>query len=492
MRVAIVYPPFMRGRQYPQLGQNRQFRFSYSKAVRIYPIVPSIAATILHQAGHPTLYLDGMNLRLSREEFDSRLWDFRPELIVMETKAPLIKEHWQFVTDVKARGEVLTALCGDHVSFFPEESLQCSPVDYCLTGGDYDVSLMGLVRHVSQGQTLPGGIYYREGGEITNSGEYQPLQNLDDLPFIDRELTGWQTYSEAYLHHPCTYIMSGRGCGRSQDKAGVCTFCVWQHALWRCSARLRSTRNVAEEIRDIVHRYQVKEIFDDNESGALWDKEWLRQFQREMNREGLVGSVLLSTNARADALVDGELCQMLKDTGVRLVKVGLESGSDETLKRLNKKETVAEIKAGIRTAKDHGLAVLITTMVGYPWETEEEVRQTYEVARELMAYKTHLGDSLQSSVIVPYPGTPLYRQAAKEGWLLYGLDEYEKYDMSGPVLKTEIDTERWCQRMWQLHYAPRFLVGTVLSIRSLDDVKLLARGVWSLLGHVRDYDRSER
>lgn len=484
MRVAIVYPPFTRDGAFPLLTQNRQFKYTASSEVRIYPIIPAMAATILEEAGHQVLFLDGMNQRLSFEEFNSKLLKFAPELVVFETKAPLLKRHWDYIDWLASRGEVSTALVGDHVTFFPEESLLNSRVDYCLVGGDYDVSLAKLVEHLGGRGEMPTGVYYRDGGGVKNTGAPVLTEDLDSLPLIDRELTGWRNYGEAYLYHPCTYVISGRGCS-SPERPGVCTFCVWQHSLWMRSARLRSPQNVVREIEALVSRYRVKEIFDDNESGPVWDVAWLRGFHHEMKARDLVGRVMLSTNARADCLT-GEVCQLLKGSGFRLLKVGLESGSDETLRRLGKLESLEQIKAGVKTAKGHGLVVMLTTMVGYPWETEEEVRQTYEVARELMLYKTRAGDSLQASVIVPYPGTPLFREAEREGWLLYGND-YEKYDMSRPVLKTAIDTTYWCRRMWRVHYEPMYLLKTFLSIRSLPDISLLLRGVKSLFGHLQDY-----
>jgi len=488
MRVAIIYPPLGNPKLHPHLGQNRQFRYTHSRAVKIYPIVPATAATLLKQNGAEVLFLDGINQELSLPDFEQRLDQFTPDVVVLETKTPVVKRHWQYIGEYKVRHpEVIMVLVGDHVTVLPEESLRRSQVDYVLTGGDYDVSLLGLVRHLECGEPLPPGVYYRENGTVAHTGLFELTDDLDQLPFIDRELTEWQTYGEAYLYKPCTYIMSGRGCGRASGGGGVCTFCVWQQTLWRCTPRLRSPQNVAAEVEQLVNVYKVAEIFDDNDGGAVWNVDWLREFHREMKCRGLIGRVRFSCNARADSLTP-EACDLMKKTGFRLLKVGLESGSDETLKRLNKRETVADIKRGIKMAKDFGLRVLITTMVGYPWETEEEARQTYLVAKELMTYKAHAGDSLQSSVIVPYPGTPLYREALDKGWLLYGPEEYEKYDMSGPVLRTQVDTDRWCAQMWRVHYEPMFLLGSLFSIRSWDDVRLLLGGVRSLWGHLRDYE----
>ncbi len=130
---------------------------------------------------------------------------------------------------------------------------------------------------------------------------------------------------------------------------------------------------------------------------------------------------------------------------------------------------------------------MLTTMMGYPWESEEEAKRNYEVARELMLYKTHFGDSLQSSVIVPYPGTPLFQESVKNDWFLDDPKNYERYDMSHPILKSNCDSNKWCQKMWKIHYEPKFLIKSFLTLRSWHDIKLATQGIRSLLGHINDF-----
>ena len=130
---------------------------------------------------------------------------------------------------------------------------------------------------------------------------------------------------------------------------------------------------------------------------------------------------------------------------------------------------------------------MLTVMVGYPWETEEEAAKTYQVARDLLLYKTRAGDCLQASVLVPYPGTPLWQQAIREGWFLVDPYDYESFDMSSPVLRSKIDAEKWCHRIWSLQKDPRFVMRSGLTVRSLDDAALLLRGARSLVGHIKDY-----
>ncbi|MFH1484799.1 MAG: B12-binding domain-containing radical SAM protein, partial [Chloroflexota bacterium] len=118
MRVAIAYPPFTKDGTFPLLTQNRQFKYTASREVRIYPMIPAMAATILKEAGHDVLFLDGMNQRLSLGEFNSRLLEFSPELVVFDTKAPLLKRHWEYLDWLKSKEEVTTVLVGDHITFY--------------------------------------------------------------------------------------------------------------------------------------------------------------------------------------------------------------------------------------------------------------------------------------------------------------------------------------------------------------------------------------
>jgi len=486
MRIVICYPPYKKGERVAFLPQNRQFIYSSSREVKLYPVVMGTAATWLRNLSHHILWLDGITKRMPWEVFEETLCSFNPEMIVLEAKAPIMKKLWKLVDRWKMKkSDWKITLVGDHVTYFPEESLKNCKVDFILTGGDYDFLLANLINHLEEGKKLEPGVWYKKGGEIKNTGRFTLNHDLSQIPIIDRRLTRWQDYGEAYLYHPCAYVMFGRGCGIRDKETGSCTFCVWQHALWRCSARLRSPEHAVAEVQNLVN-LGVKEIFDDTESGVLWDYEWLRNFYQLLERERLLGKVIFSSNARGDQL-DKKTCRLLKKLGYRLLKVGLESGSNEILAQIGKKEKIEDIIRGVKNAKDAGLRVMLTVMVGYPWEKEGEVRKTYAITRELTLYKTRAGDCLQASVIVPYPGTPLWLQAQKNGWLTVEPDDYEKFDMSQSVLKTKIDAQQRCNRIWSIQKSPQFILKSGLSSRKIDDVKLLFRGAKSLLGHIKDY-----
>lgn len=490
MKVALVYPPFQKDGEYPLISQNRQFKFSNSLEVRIFPLVMGTLATMLKEDGHEVLFLDGVNERLDMAGFEKQLFDFKPELVVLETKTPIVYDSWEYIARLKENIDgVKTALVGDHVCFFPEESLEKSKTDFAIEGGDYDFIIRDLVRVLSAAGDsceYPGGAVYRDAEGNAKRTSPVKMYPLDNMPYIDRDLCKWYNYGEAYLYRPAAYILSGRGCGRPDGGSGVCSFCIWQHSFWKASSRLRPVEELVGEIKKLVVDYKVKEVFDDNEGGFIYDEEYTERFYEQMLKENLIGKVKISQNARADALTDN-VCKLLKKMGGRLLKIGVESANDKTLEKIHKKENAQQIREGIKRAKDHGLRVLLTNMVGYPWETEADVQQSYENLKELMLYKTHFGDSLQASIVVAYPGTPIHSLAEKNSWLNVNSDNYRNYDMEQDILKTDIDTTYWCRKFWAIHQHPMFLMKSFFSIRSLDDLQLAFRGVRSLLGHLKDY-----
>ena len=117
-RVAIAYPPLVSEKGVALLTQNRQVQW-FSRPTYIFPVVPATAATMLKQAGHEVLFLDGIAAEMDEAEFERKLADFRPDYVVVETKTPVVKRHWRWI----AAHEYRVVMVGDHVTALPQESL---------------------------------------------------------------------------------------------------------------------------------------------------------------------------------------------------------------------------------------------------------------------------------------------------------------------------------------------------------------------------------
>lgn len=481
MKIMISYPPVSES-LHPTLGQNRQFQWFHNPSF-IYPMVPAWAATMLKDRGHEVLWNDAIAMKWDPRRFWEYVSKERPDLIAMETKTPVVKLHWEIARRLKRETpDTLVAMFGDHVTALPRESMENAPVDYVLTGGDYDFLLVNLADHLEKGSPLEGGIWYRRGGEVENTGDFELKHDLDALPEIDRELTCWELYGEhLFIKSPHTYTMAGRDCWY-----GKCTFCSWTTLYPRY--RVRGHERVLDEIGHLIDRYGVKEIFDD--TGTFPAGVWLERFCRGMIERGYNRRLTVSCNARVGA-VSGQQYGLMREAGFRLLKFGLESASQGTLDRLRKGTTVQEIIDSCRMAKEAGLTVHLTTMVGYPWESKGDARKTLDLCKDLL--KRGDADMLQATIVMPYPGTPLFEEARENGWLR--TFDWDEYDMSKPVLESPIPDDEikgLTQGLYRAFLSPQFLLRTLVSVRSWDDLRFIARAGKAVLGHLRDFALGRR
>jgi anaerobic magnesium-protoporphyrin IX monomethyl ester cyclase len=480
MRVMVAYPPLV-GKGSPMLTQNRQFQWMLEPSY-LYPCVPASAATLLRHEGHEVCWVDCIAEHKDRSGFEKLVSDFRPDILAMETKTPVVRQHQAIADRLKTLVPGLqVVLMGDHAAARPEEILSNSRVDWCMTGGDYDYSLSSLVRHLSNGMPLGGGFWWRQpDGAIASSGPYTQEGDLDALPWIDRDLTKAHLYFEKWKkREPFMWTMAGRDCPWAK-----CTFCSW--TVTYPKFRVRSPENLADEMEMLVARYGAREIFDD--TGSLPGGAWLDRLCHEMIERKLHEKILFDCNFRFDAFTP-ENCALMAEAGFRKLILGVESASDRTLDILHKGLDQKRIVEASRWAARAGLQIQLTFMVGYPWETREDAHETLRLARFLM--REGLAHHLQATVLVPYPGTPIFDLCERNGWLRFGADAYERFDMTEPVCKlaemSEEETVRMVGRFYKIFLHPRVLAHQLANLRNLEDLDYLWRGVPAIWGHIRDF-----
>jgi radical SAM superfamily enzyme YgiQ (UPF0313 family) len=410
---------------------------------------------------------------------------------MIETKTPVVQKHWSMIGDVK---KVLpnskVVLVGDHVTALPLESMEQSKVDFILTGGDYDFLLLNLVDFLNgKVKQLESGIWYRGNVSIENTGQFKLNHSLDDLPHIDRDLTRWQLYSERngnFKITPGAYTMAGRDCWWRKD--GGCTFCSWP-TLYP-SFRAMRPELLADEIGLLIEKHKVKTVFDD--TGCFPAGDWLRKFAKFMIARGYNDEIQFSCNMRFGALTRDDY-RLMKKAGFRMLLFGVESGSQVTLDRLNKGTTVDGIISECRVPREEGLEPHITIMVGYPWETRKDALSTLNLAKMLM--EKGWAVTLQSTIVIPYPGTRLYAEALENGWFRIDPKDYDRFDMKEPVLSTPDMTPeevmKICDEIYKVFLSPKYMLKQLVRIRSLRDVKYSVKGAAKVLGHVKDFAKSK-
>jgi len=323
------------------------------------------------------------------------------DLIVINTSTPtidndatiagLLKEHYQ---DIKI------GFVGPHTIVLPEETLKRSAAIDFVTTGEFDYSVAEIAKGIPFERV--DGIAYRENGNIRRTPDRPPLQDLDALPFVTdiyaRDLV-MERYYNGYLKHPYVSFYTGRGC------RARCTYCLWPQTISGHAYRVRSVENVYDEMCNAIRLFpQAKEFFLDDATFTD-NPERAMEIARKFRKLGIIWSC----NARPN--VAKETLRVLKDSGLRLLTVGFESGNQHILNNIKKGTKIPQIKEFVKATKELGILVHGAFILGLPGETEETIENTMRFALEMDPY------SIQVSLVAPYPGTELYAQAIREGWL---------------------------------------------------------------------------
>jgi len=471
LKVAISYPPLESPKGTPLLSQNRQFQW-FSDPTYIYPMIPASAATLLAKNGYEVFWDDAIAEELSYEEWKERIIREKPDVVAIETKTPVIKRHWKITNDLKnSKFEIRNSkfiLMGDHVTALPEESLEKSQVDFVLAGGNYDFLLLKLLKNINNPNL----------SKIIREDE---PPSLNELPLIDRELTQWRLYAcknGNYKFTPGSYVMNSRDCWW-----GKCSFCSWAAMFPGEKYLVRSVEKALDEIGGLI-KLGVKEIIED--SGTLPTGQWLEDFCRGMIEREYNEKIKISCNLRLNGIKDIEVYKFMKQAGFRMILFGLESANQETLDRINKGLKVEEIEPALRNCKNAGLEPHITVMVGFPWETKKDIENTLNFVKKL--FRKNLIDSLQATLAIPYPGTPLYKYCKENNLLL--TEDYDRFDQREPVMKSPLsatELKKMIGRLYRSFITPKFFWNKIKSIRRWQDIRYIAHAGKKVIGHLIDF-----
>jgi hopanoid biosynthesis associated radical SAM protein HpnJ len=332
--------------------------------------------------------------------------DIRPlarqyDLCVMHTSTPSFAGDARVAEALKAENpRLMIGMVGAAVAVAPEASLGASAALDFVAGNEFDFT----IQEVAQGRPLRevDGLSYRNGGGIAHMRPRAILENMDLLPFVTpvyaRDLTV-EHYAIGYLKHPYVSLYTGRGC-RSK-----CTFCLWPQTVGGQRYRTRSVGHVAEEMALAQRLFpQVKEFFFDDDTFT----DDLPRAEAIAKRLGALG-MTWSVNAKAN--VPYATLKVLKDNGLRLLLVGYESGNQQILNNIKKGVRVDVARRFTRDCKALGIAIHGTFILGLPGETRETIQETIGFACDINP------DTIQVSLAAPYPGTALYDEARRYGWL---------------------------------------------------------------------------
>ncbi len=270
---------------------------------------------------------------------------------------------------------------------------------------EWEETALELAIRLRDGLSLDGlkGAIHRTGGRIVVEERRAP-PDLNRLPWPARDHLPMLRYNDdfAYLPIPNLQMITSRGCPYQ------CSFCVWIKARYGDRhVRFRDPDDVVDEILYCTSKWPFKAVYFDDDTFNI-SREYVLKLCEAMRRKGM--KTPWAAMCRAD-LFDRETLTACRESGLIAVKYGIESAEQSIIDGVGKNLDLRKAEEVIRMTREMSIKVHLTMIVGLPGETEQSLRKTWCFVKRIHA------DYLQFSLATPYPGTDLYEQAGREGWI---------------------------------------------------------------------------
>ncbi|MRR58185.1 MAG: radical SAM protein [Deltaproteobacteria bacterium] len=416
MKILLINPAFYDGKEF----RNRFDDFiDWIKGGNLYvapfepPIGLAFLSAYLKERGHEVTLIDMQGLLMDSRELAAKVAACEPALVGVTAMTPTVPEALR-VAEITRRAApaAKVVLGGVHPTLDPAGVLADRNVDYVIRG-EGEVAFAALAEALAAGRSTTDidGLSYRKGDDIVIKEKATLIADLNTLPMPDYDAFPVERYIEHNRHlrsiRGISVIVS-RGCPFQ------CTFCAVHQTMGR-KWRIKSPQRVVDELLSLKERHRIEGVWFKDSIFNL-DREWVRQFCRLMIERdtGITWQAL----TRID-LIDEEELGLMRRAGLTQLDLGIETGSPKSLARLRKGTTVETIKKKVSLAKQF-VKVFGFFMIGIPGEDETDVRQTFDLAKELNL------DRWTWSIYSPLPGSALYEELIAEGKIEpYRLDYHQ-------------------------------------------------------------------
>jgi anaerobic magnesium-protoporphyrin IX monomethyl ester cyclase len=410
------------------------------------PIGLPYLAAVLGKSEHEVAVIDCEALGIDLKRLRAKLASLKPKVVGITSTTPTIRSA---LLSARVAKEVcpnaIVVLGGPHATFMDEQILSKNPEVDVIVRGEGEQTLVELVDTVFKSNTKHlhkvAGITFRKNGQIIRTPNRPLIENLDELPrpaYEHLPLKKYRLFGKSILP-----IMTSRGCPFQ------CAFCV-SSRMGGIRFRARSPKSVADELDWLRGTYGA-DAFTFYDDVFTLDAERTLKICEEIKKRKI--GLPWDCQTRVDR-ISKEVLMKMREAQCQLVSFGVESGSQQILDAVGKETTVEQNERAIRWAKEAGLSVSVSVILGYPGETTDTLRQTMDFIRKTKP------DYVYLTLAMPYPGTALYNLLKDLGWSMS--TDWSHYDLQTPVFESPllpndelIETRR---KFYNDFYSPAYIL----------------------------------
>uniref|UniRef100_A0A7J3ZJG3 B12-binding domain-containing radical SAM protein n=1 Tax=Fervidicoccus fontis TaxID=683846 RepID=A0A7J3ZJG3_9CREN len=378
--------------------------------------------------------IDAEALKMSKDRLLKELEDLDPDIVGFSLNASTYHNAVvQVAQELKKRGAGATIVTGGHHASFTYPILLRQGVDYVVVG-EGEQAFRDLVLEIENygSPERVRGVAYACSESKFCYYHRELVENLDLLPLpaydlLDRNLYRIEVFGE---NSRVAAVETARGCPYECE---FCSVTMFWGRKWRFKSNERILREL-EILKDLGYDWVM--VVDDNfiVPSKLKERE---QLLDEMKKRGL-DRLNYIVQMRSDLIASNpKIVEKLRDAGIRMVFLGIESGDESVLKAMKKSlDTAASVRA-VEILSESGILVHGGIVIGAPYERNENLKATFKLVDLLLERGL---DGIQVAIYTPLPGTKAFYWALRTGRLL--TLEWDYYDCLHPVLKTGLSPWR--------------------------------------------------
>jgi radical SAM superfamily enzyme YgiQ (UPF0313 family) len=372
---------------------------------------------VLEQNDFEVRIMDCPACKMDHEKLRADLASFKPTLIGIASMTATIPSALKSARVAKeACPDAKVLMGGPHATFADTQILTEEPAVDIVVRGEGEETLLELARNSPKLEKLGEikGITFKYDNQIVQTPDRPFIQNLDELPrpsYKSIPIERYRIYGKKFLP-----IMTSRGCPFQ------CSFCVASQ-MFGAKFRARSPKNVVDEIEWLRDTYGAEGISFHDDTLTLDRKRIFDICDEIINRKIRLA---WGCQTRVDQ-VSKEVLAKMRKAGCNEVSFGVESGCQRILDAVKKRVSVEQSENAVKWAKEEGLFVAVSTIIGYPGETKETMKQTLDFIHRIEA------DDVWLCLATPYPGTELRALVERMGWKMS--DDWTLYNTMNPIFE---------------------------------------------------------